>query len=70
MRHSIFAVDREVVTERKAWTELRKELGVDSAHPAYEAARLAFDGTDASRVAMLTGLSRERLDELGGVPES
>lgn len=30
----------------------------------------AIDGTDASRVAMLTGLSRERLDELGGVPES
>lgn len=29
----------------------------------------ALDGTDASRVAMLSGLSRERLDELGGVPE-
>ena len=28
-----------------------------------------LDGTDASRVAVLTGLSRERLDELGGVHE-
>jgi hypothetical protein len=28
-----------------------------------------LDGTDASRVAALTGLSRERLDELGGVRE-
>lgn len=28
-----------------------------------------LDGTDASRVAALTGLSRERLDELGGVSE-
>jgi type IV pilus biogenesis protein CpaD/CtpE len=30
----------------------------------------ALDGTDTSRVAMLTGLAAERLDELGGVPES
>ncbi|MBM7770227.1 type IV pilus biogenesis protein CpaD/CtpE [Actinokineospora baliensis] len=29
-----------------------------------------IDGTDASRVAALTGMSRERLDELGGVDES
>ena len=29
-----------------------------------------LDGTDASRVAALTGLSRERLDELGGVHET
>jgi type IV pilus biogenesis protein CpaD/CtpE len=29
----------------------------------------ALDGTNASRVAALSGLSRERLDELGGVRE-
>jgi type IV pilus biogenesis protein CpaD/CtpE len=29
----------------------------------------ALDGTDTGRVAMLTGLSPERLDELGGVRE-
>ncbi|WP_197523020.1 hypothetical protein [Actinokineospora pegani] len=29
-----------------------------------------IDGSDASRVAVLTGLSPERLDELGGVSES
>lgn len=29
-----------------------------------------LDGTDASRVSALTGLSRERLDELGGVREN
>jgi prophage DNA circulation protein len=28
-----------------------------------------LDGTAASRVALLTGLSRERLEELGGVLE-
>ncbi|WP_433266696.1 hypothetical protein ACQPZF_41550 [Actinosynnema sp. CS-041913] len=28
-----------------------------------------LDGTEASQVAALTGLSRERLDELGGVRE-
>ncbi|GAA3461203.1 hypothetical protein ACFFSW_31690 [Saccharothrix longispora] len=29
-----------------------------------------IDGTEASQVAVLTGMSRERLDELGGVRES
>ncbi|HEY4020890.1 MAG TPA: hypothetical protein VGM75_19520 [Pseudonocardiaceae bacterium] len=29
-----------------------------------------LDGTDASRVSALTGLSPERLDELGGVRET
>jgi hypothetical protein len=29
-----------------------------------------LDGTRSSRVAALTGMSKERLDELGGVSES
>lgn len=35
------------MTERTSWHELRNELGVDRAHHAYEAARLAVEsGTD------------------------
>ena len=36
---------------------------------ALRRAMQAIDETDASRVSVMTGLSRERLDELGGVPE-
>lgn len=48
-------VQYRVVTE-----SLLEFLGVD---------RVKYDGTNTSVVSMLTGLSPERLHELGGVPE-
>jgi hypothetical protein len=50
---------------------VREYLGArrDEINAALRRTMQALDGTDASRVAMLTGLPRERLDELGGVPE-
>jgi hypothetical protein len=36
---------------------------------ALRRAMRALDGTDTSRVTMLTGMAPERLDELGGVHE-
>jgi len=31
------------VSERTSWSELRDQLGIDRAHPAYQAARIAFE---------------------------
>ncbi|MCP2301903.1 hypothetical protein LV79_001579 [Actinokineospora globicatena] len=50
---------------REYLTARREEIAA-----ALQRAMQLIDGTDASRVAALTGLSRERLDELGGVDES
>ncbi|WP_369045142.1 hypothetical protein [Sinomonas sp. P10A9] len=42
----------------------------DEINQAVLVALKQIDGTKASMVSVLTGLSREELDELGGVPEA
>ncbi|MBP2339252.1 type IV pilus biogenesis protein CpaD/CtpE [Saccharothrix coeruleofusca] len=41
----------------------------DEINAALRRAMQVIDGTEASQVAALTGMSRERLDELGGIRE-
>lgn len=50
---------------------VREYLGArrDLINAALRRTMEALDGTDTARVAVLTGLSPERLDELGGVDE-
>lgn len=43
------------MTDRTSWAAMRSELGVDRAHPAYDAARIAFELGVAVR-----GLREER----------
>lgn len=41
----------------------------DEINAGVRAALLQLDGTNTTAVSIMTGLSAERLDELGGVPE-
>ena len=64
--HFLGVTKKELVAEavRAYLAQHREEL-----HRAMRESMKALDGTTASKVALLTGLSRERLDELGGVVE-
>ncbi|MEV0678392.1 hypothetical protein AB0I60_17935 [Actinosynnema sp. NPDC050436] len=51
---------------------VREYLGArrEEINAALRRTMAALDGTRSSQVAALTGMSKERLDELGGVSES
>ncbi|KAA2260989.1 helix-turn-helix transcriptional regulator [Solihabitans fulvus] len=59
------------MTERTTWTELRKGLGVERAHPAYEAARIAFElGAEVRSLREQRGWSQTELAERAGMTQS
>jgi HTH-type transcriptional regulator / antitoxin HipB len=60
-----------VVTERTSWTELRRQLGVDRAHPAYDAARISFQlGAEVRALREQRGWSQTDLANRAGMTQS
>jgi HTH-type transcriptional regulator/antitoxin HipB len=59
------------VSERTSWSELRDELGVDRDHPAYSAARIAFElGADVRTLREQRGWSQTELAARCGMTQS
>lgn len=64
--HFLSMTKKDLVAEAvRAYLAQRR----DELHSAMRESMAALDGSLASKVSLLTGLSRERLDELGGVVE-
>lgn len=59
------------MSNRSTWSELRKELGVDRAHPAYDGARLAFElGAEVRTLREQRGWTQTQLAERAGMTQS
>lgn len=59
------------MTDRTSWSQLRTELGVDRAHPAYEGARLAFElGAEVRTLRGQRGWSQTELAKRAGMTQS
>lgn len=59
------------MTDRATWSELREELGVDRAHHAYDAARLAFElGAEVRTLREMQGWTQTALAERAGMTQS
>jgi HTH-type transcriptional regulator/antitoxin HipB len=59
------------MSDRGTWGELREELGVDRAHHAYDAARLAFElGAEVRTLRERRGWTQTELAERSGMTQS
>jgi predicted transcriptional regulator len=59
------------MTERTSWTAMRDELGVDRAHPAYDAARIAFElGAEVRALREQRDWSQTELANRAGMTQS
>ena len=59
------------MSKRTSWSELREELGVDRDHPAYSAARIAFElGAEVRMLRERRGWSQTELATRSGMTQS
>lgn len=59
------------MTDRKTWSQLRAELGVDREHPAYKRARIADEvGAEVRALRAQRGWSQTELAKRAGMTQS